>query len=242
MKQNHKIFLDSRETAQGKNPRLEIFISEYIAYKNLYKKPLKVLDIGCGRNPEIFSSLLSGDVYYGCDFYTSICENISHYKKIDLNEEKLSEKFKGESFDVIFCGEVLEHLFSPDFLICEIKKLMHPDSILILSTPNLGYYLNRLMLLFGISPFFLENSSEYKFGRMTKFMGKMNPTEGHIRLFTYAALKEFVLFYGFEIIKIVPSVGPWAFFIDRLISKISRSLSATNVFVLKLKTLDGLDS
>lgn len=79
---------------------------------------------------------------------------------------------------MIFCGEVIEHLFSPDDLIDEIKTLMHSESILILSTPNLGYWVNKLLLIFGISPLCLENSSEIKLGRKFKFLGQFNKTEG----------------------------------------------------------------
>lgn len=235
IKQNPKDFLDSKETAHELNHRLRVFIQEYKDYKKRLNKPLRVLDIGGGRDPKIFEYKFEDDKYYVCDYYDNINKNVDGYKKIDLNTQKLSEIFKNEKFDVIFCGEVLEHVFSPDFLVEEIKKLMHIDSILIISTPNFGYYMNRIMLLFGISPFFLENSSEFKFGRKFKFLGNMNSTEGHIRLFTHDALKEFYTYYNFKIEKIIGTTGPWKFFLDVLISKIIKSLSASNVFVLKIK-------
>jgi len=233
MKQNTRVFLKDKETAQKYNPRLAIFISEYKKFKELKGRPLKILDIGSGRNPEIFDFKYNDDKYFACDYYDSIDKEVYLYKRIDLNTENLSELFRSEKFDVVFCGEVIEHLFSPDYLVNEIKKIMHDDGVLILSTPNLGYFMNRVMLLFGISPFFLENSSEYKFGRFFKFFGAMNQTEGHIRLFTFAALKEFIKFHDFKILRIISSVGPWNFFLDKIVAKFSKSLSATNVFILK---------
>ena len=235
MAQNYEKFLDNKETAQKSNKRLNVFIAEYQAYKKQHNKPLKVLDIGCGRNPILAAYKAPDDIYFSCDYYESIALGGDNYHRVDLNKDNLSDVFQGNKFDVIFCGEVMEHLFSPDHLLQEIKKVMHPESILILSTPNLGYYLNRLMLLVGLSPFFLENSSEYKFGRGFRQLGQMNSTEGHIRLFTFRALKEFVLFSGFKIDHIVSSTGPWDFFLDSLVARFSKSLSATNVFVLKIK-------
>jgi len=233
MRQNYKNFLSHKETAHNINARLRIFICQYKRYKKLHKRPLKILDIGCGKNPEIFGHIFKEDKYYACDYYDSINKKIYSYQQIDLNVEDICKKFLYEKFDVIFCGEVIEHLFSPDYLVVKIRKMMKANSILILSTPNLGYYMNRIMFLFGLSPFFLENSSEYKFGRIFKFLGNRNGTEGHIRLFTFNALREFLSYYHFDIIKIISSTGPWEFFLDRVVSKFSPSLSATNIFVLK---------
>jgi len=226
-------FLSRRQTASAVNIRLKYFISQYLEYKKKHPHlPIKILDIGCGHNCELFEYKSEEDKYFGCDFYDKINIKIDDYRKINLNEEKLTDKYKDEKFDVVFCGEVIEHLFSPDSLLDEIKALMHKDSILLLSTPNLGYYLNRIMLLFGISPLFLENSSEVKLGRKFKFLGQFNKTEGHIKLFTYGALKDLLRLEGFKIIKI-KSVPVWDNVFDRIICLLLKSLSADNVFVLK---------
>jgi hypothetical protein len=104
---------------------------------------------------------------------------------------------------------------------------------LIFSTPNLGYYVNRILLLFGISPLFLENSSYNKLGRKYKFLGQGNVTEGHIRLFTYGALKDLFKLKNYKIVDTRP-VSVWNFWPDKFISKISKSLSSDNVFILKI--------
>lgn len=224
--------MNKRETAQEINERLKIFISEYKDYKKTHTHPLKILDIGCGKNPQILPYKFPKDHYYACDYYKRINKKVKQYKSLDLNTDNLSEKFSLQKFDVIFCGEVIEHLFSPDHLLNEIGKLMNDDSILILSTPNLGYYVNRIMLLFGISPLYLENSSELKLGRKFKIFGQGNSTEGHIKVFTYGALLDLFKIQKYKIVKITSS-STWSFFLDKIIPKISKSLSATNVFVLK---------
>lgn len=225
-------FLSKRQTAPGFNIRLKYFINQYLEYKKTHSFPIKILDIGCGHNCNLFKYRSEEDKYFGCDFYDKINIKIDDYQKINLNEEKLTDKYKDEKFDVIFCGEVIEHLFSPDSLLEEIKKLMYKNSTLILSTPNLGYYMNRIMLLFGISPFFLESSSEVKLGRKFRFLGQFNKTEGHIKLFTYGALIDLLKLEGFKIIKI-KSVPVWDNIFDRIVCFLSKSLSADNIFVLK---------
>jgi len=234
---NSKDFLENNKTAQHFNERLSVFMGEYKRYKERNKnKSLKILDVGCGVHCELAQYLHEGDEYFGVDFYkeSEIKGKFVKYFSGDLNEQKLENLVSVNTFDVIFCGEVIEHLFSPDALMREMYKLLNKDGILILSTPNLAYWLNRVLLVFGISPFYLENSSEIKLGRKFSFLGQGNKTEGHIRLFTYGALREFVQKENFTIVKIVPVI--WKnFIIDRFICKVSRSLAPNNVFVLKKK-------
>lgn len=232
---NYKEFLAKRETAGYSRKRLEIFIREYRSYHKKIKTRLKILDIGCGKKAELYKYKINDDRYYGCDFWDKIDITVDHYTRVDLNEDDLSRKFESESFDIIFCGEVIEHIFSPDSLIDEIKNLMHPESILILSTPNLGYWVNRLFLVFGISPLFLENSSEIKLGRIFKIFGQFNKTEGHIRLFTLRALIDLFKLKNLKVIKII-SANIWKIrtldILDKVMSLISKSLSPDIVVVL----------
>lgn len=229
---NYEEFLENKETAYASWKRLNIFGEEYLNYKKNKKKPVSILDIGCGRDVYLYKFKQKDDKYYGCDFYEKPKVKLDGYKQVDLNKESVSAKFKNKKFDVIFCGEVIEHLFSPDDLLEEIRELMHKDSILILSTPNLGYYVNRVMLLFGISPLFLENSSYVKLGRKYKFFGQGNTTEGHIRLFTYGALRDLLKLKKYKIVKVRAALV-WNFWPDKVLSAISKSFSSDNVFILK---------
>lgn len=230
---NYNDFLNKRNTAFNDKNRLRLFIEEYKKYKDKKNKKIKILDIGCGKDAVLADFIDNGDTYVGCDYYKKINKKIARYVSIDLNSDKLDKRFKDQKFDVVFCGEVIEHLFSPDDLLDEIKKIMHKDSILILSTPNLGYYVNRALLLFGIHPLFIENSSEKKLGRKFKFLGQENIAEGHIRVFTHDALKDLLKMKKFKIVSITP-ISVWNFWPDKIVNKISKSLAADNIFVLKI--------
>jgi SAM-dependent methyltransferase len=232
MTRSHRDFLATHDTAIPEpDARLRIFIGEYQRFRLEHAKQLRVLDVGCGKSPVLARHVDPGDEYWGCDFYDAADVATDDYVRVDLNEESLLEKLE-PGFDVIFCGEVVEHLFSPDALVRDLKGLLAADGILILSTPNLSYYMNRLLLVIGISPLYLENSAEVKLGRRTRHLGQGNPTEGHIRVFTYRALRDFLARQELEPVRIHPTIT-WNFPLDRLVARFSRSLAPNNVFVLR---------
>jgi SAM-dependent methyltransferase len=72
----------------------------------------------------------------------SIEGSLSDYKKI-------IELSRIEEFDIIFLGEVFEHLFSPYNIIKNLITLIKPSGYLIVTTPNLADIYNRLLLLLG---------------------------------------------------------------------------------------------
>jgi SAM-dependent methyltransferase len=227
-------FLSQYDTSVPElTPRLKTFLAEYRRYREAVDRSLVLLDVGCGSKALLARHKVEGDVFHGCDFPPRISGEVDHYWSLDLNTTSVAETAPtGTRYDVIFCGEVLEHLFSPDALLRDLRVLLQPSGILILSTPNLGYYVNRLLLVLGISPLFLENSAERKLGRKTRLLGQNNPTEGHIRLFTYGAAKDLIARERFLIERVRPTLA-WNFPPDRLICRLSRSLAPINVFVLR---------
>lgn len=163
-----------------------------------------LLDVGCGlgefgrhcmRNipgltvkaVDVSDIAVKGAISKGIDAY-----------RVDVGNEPLP--FEAESFDGIFCGEVIEHVFDTDGLIEDLRRVLRPsvgDRLrpLILTTPNLASWYNRLFLLFGFQPLFTEVSARAGFGHPIPFW--LNA--GHIRLFTYRAIRQFVRHYGFDI-------------------------------------------
>jgi SAM-dependent methyltransferase len=230
----HQDFLAQHDTSVHElDARLRIFLSEYLRYRSSSRRDLVVLDVGCGKNAVLSAYKVAGDTYHACDFPEQVHGDVDHYWSVDLNVESVAETAPaGTRYDVVFCGEVVEHLFSPDALLRDLRALLKPAGVLILSTPNLAYYVNRLLLLVGISPLFLENSAEAKLGRKTRLLGQNNPTEGHIRLFTYGAIKDLIGRERFVIDRVRPTTI-WNFPPDRVVCRFSRSLAPSNVFVLR---------
>jgi SAM-dependent methyltransferase len=212
--------------------RLHIFLEEYQAFRAQLGRRLRLLDIGCGRRAVIGANVDSADEYCACDIVQPLAE-LSCFAKVNLNEESVADIFSGR-FDVVFCGEVIEHLFSPDALLEDVRTLLEPHGLLLISTPNLAYWANRLLLLAGISPLFVENSARVKLGRRFRSLGQASPTQGHVRLFTHSAMRDFLALHGFEVLR-ARAVPVWPFAIDRIVCRFSSSLAPDNVYVARLR-------
>jgi SAM-dependent methyltransferase len=210
--------------------RLHVFLEEYGAFRRDRGGPLRVLDIGCGRQALLAHAIDPADEYTGCDIVEPDQMGIERFVDIDLNQQRLAERLDGQRFDVIFCGEVVEHLFSPDALLQDLRALLVPDGLLVLSTPNLAYWVNRLLLPLGISPLFLENSAWVKLGRRLKAFGQGNKTEGHIRVFTFRAVREILELHGFELQR-VRAIPVWHLPIDRFVCRWAPGFAPDVVYV-----------
>jgi len=107
--------------------------------------------------------------------------------------------FKNNYFDLIFSNQVLEHVTYPEKCLHESYRILKKNGVMILTTPNLASWQNRLLLLFGYHPTNYTVSSEFKNLGFPKFIKKDNLYD-HPRVFTVRALKEILEKTGFEIL------------------------------------------
>ena len=52
-------------------------------------------------------------------------------------------------FDVVVAADIIEHIVDTDFFVSELKRIINPNGHLIITTPNLAFWLSRVRLLFG---------------------------------------------------------------------------------------------
>jgi len=92
----------------------------------------RALDIGCGLGVMLEKLSQISEEVVGLD----IVNNTETTKLIlfDLNSGKLP--FKDESFDLIVCTEVLEHLCYPHQVLKEISRILTADGYFVVSLPN----------------------------------------------------------------------------------------------------------
>ncbi len=130
----------------------------------------KVLDLGCGTGygarlmAETASEVIAADVSPEAIHYAR--ENFSaahlHYMLTDATH--LS--FASNSFDVVLCFEVIEHLTRQESLLKEIQRVLKSDGILIVSTPNRLFYTEERKL---VNPY---HTREFSFGEFRDLLGK----------------------------------------------------------------------
>jgi ubiquinone/menaquinone biosynthesis C-methylase UbiE len=109
--------------------------------------------------------------------------------------------FKNNYFDLIFSNQVLEHVIYPEKCLHECHRILKKSGDLILTTPNLASWQNRLLLLFGYQPSNYTVSSEFKNLGLPKFLKRENIYD-HPRVFNVRALRELFEKTGFEIIEL----------------------------------------
>jgi len=157
------------------------------------KKSNKLLDIGCGDGTISIHFLKLGFEVYGIDAAIKALEKAGQKEiktKLGDFEEKLP--YKNDSFDVVFAGEVIEHIFDVKNFLSEIHRILKKNGILILTTPNLASLEDRIKFLFGINPTHVTPVHEY--------------LHFHIRPFTKYSLKKTLTENGFKIEKITSNV------------------------------------
>src|SRR3989344_7493141 len=129
---------------QGRNLARMKFAAEIFP-----EKPGKIIDLGCSYG--FLGDLMEpkGFEYVGVD----IAERIKEARKRGRNivkaniEERLP--FKDKTFDYVFCGDTLEHLYRPWKVLGEAKRLLKKDGVLIVAVPNEYNLLKRLKFLFN---------------------------------------------------------------------------------------------
>ncbi|MFF9216377.1 class I SAM-dependent methyltransferase [Streptomyces viridosporus] len=162
--------------------------------------PRTVLDIGCGDGSAATTAapFLRGHRLVGVDWSQDALARARTRLPYAVRGELTGGglPFASASADAVLFSEVLEHLVDPDAALDEIRRVLRPGGHLMLSTPNLAAWYNRVLLLAGVQPVFSEVSLRGIHGRPG------TEVVGHLRLYTARALREFVAASGFTVVRL----------------------------------------
>jgi len=150
----------------------------------------------------------------------------------DLDQEPT---FDVRGYDYLLLLDVIEHLKSPELFLERLRtQFDYAPRTLILTTPNIAFGIQRVMLLFG----------QFNYGKA----GILDRT--HTRLFTFRSLKQLLDDAGFRIKEMRGVPGPFpkvlgngfvgraATTINQLLIRVSRSLFSYQIFVIAEATPD----
>ena len=112
----------------------------------------RALDVGCGCGGNAIWLTQRGSKVDGITWdeaeaveAAKVCHQIY---KWDLNAG-LPEDLKDNSYSLVLCSHILEHIAYPEKLIEGIRRVLTPDGVLVVAVPNLLFWQSRLKLLLG---------------------------------------------------------------------------------------------
>jgi len=186
--------MGEHETTPPVIHRAQAAIARRISARNTTRR---LLDIGSGAGvgARLLAETIGIDHVVCIDISIAALEETRRHGHSPLiaSAEGLRLPFPNSVFDVVVLDEVIEHLVDTDSIIDEIHRVLKDEGQLLLSTPNLAAWFNRLALLFGLQPAFSEVSFRKVYGRPGAGL------VGHLRLFTRRALLAFTNDKGFVV-------------------------------------------
>jgi len=160
--------------------------------------PERALDVGCSTGYLARRLAERGATVVGIDVdeqaaleAREVCEQV-----LVGDVETMELPFPEQSFNVVLCGDVIEHLREPEQFLARIRPLIRPDGRLVLTTPNVANWAMRLSLLAG----------RWRYSDR----GILDRT--HVHLFTKKTLEHTLEAAGFRIVELdltapVPGIG-----------------------------------
>lgn len=119
-----------------------------------------LLDIGPGFQTRLFQAAFPGIVIDTLGFADPpragfLRGRIRQHFEFDLNNFQFEEADPGlESYDIIACCEVIEHLYTmPEKVLRRLKPHVTPGGFLVVQTPNAVQWRRRVRMLLGQNPF-----------------------------------------------------------------------------------------
>ncbi len=170
-------------------------------------KPMRILDVGCGTG--YFSSILKAkypdSAIHGFDVSTNAIDKGKRlYPDVILQVADAEKAFPyfDNNFDLVISGEHVAHLKEADTYVSEIYRILKPSGHLLITTPNLSSWLNRMLMTLGMTPYFMEPSFTKTMASL-KLFGKTfpdpsMPPSGHLRLYSVNMLNFLLSMYGFK--------------------------------------------
>ncbi len=118
--------------------RVEVLIGDFLADEDLNGK--EVLDVGCGSGHFSHALKMRGAHVTACDIGPNLVAHVAATvgcNAVVADAMSLSAKFGCGRFDLVVSSECIEHTPDPIKCLSEFSKVLKPNGLLVVSTPNL---------------------------------------------------------------------------------------------------------
>jgi 2-polyprenyl-3-methyl-5-hydroxy-6-metoxy-1,4-benzoquinol methylase len=160
--------------------RLDEIIAEFAPYK----KNNRLLDVGFGSGVVMQTAARAGWTAMGQEISGTA---VAHARSLGFEVfrgELVDAKYESDSFDVVTCSEVFEHVPDPQELAFEMARILRPGGLLWATTPH------------G------KSISE----RLLKLEWSLNCPPEHLQLFSIKGMKKLLTEAGFRRVKVFTEV------------------------------------
>ncbi len=101
---------------------------------------MNILDVGNLGDGESTNLLLKQEVEKRGGTYTGLDSNAALTRSLNLPNQVVGNlhaaPFEKDTFDLVYAGEIIEHTWTPATMIEECHRILKPNGILVLDTPN----------------------------------------------------------------------------------------------------------
>ena len=107
----------------------------------------RLLDVGCSSGEFLYHAKKRGFDPYGVELNKRTAD-IAIQNGLNVFNGLLTDiKYKYDFFDVIFLGDIIEHVLSPRDFVLECKRILKPQGLILISTPNLDCLWSKFTFL-----------------------------------------------------------------------------------------------
>ena len=165
-------------------------LAEFIRAELERKGALSLLDVGCGIGKLRLACPLDKIDYTGIDVRTTSLEIAlqNGYNRVLQANLVGALPFASESFDVLVCSHVLEHLPNPELQVSEMLRVLRPGGLYLMGVP-MSWWWTRWLRIHALPLFVPEKKPEV-----------LASSFGHVTFFTMPRLR--ALLKDFEIVDI----------------------------------------
>jgi SAM-dependent methyltransferase len=146
----------------------------------------RILALGCGTGNDVWY-LAHDNQVIGLDYAGSGLDIARRHgmetRAADLNHDP-TLPFDDNSFDVVVCKDILEHLIEPILVLREVRRILKPEGYAVISVPNHFALPMRLRILFGRGIIYRSLLGSHHEFEEWNYM--------HIRFFTYQGFRSFL--------------------------------------------------